>query len=55
MEIISVVKIEMFKEKNLMVENKKITSPRVAYEIAREYLKNVDREYLIVMAVNTKN
>jgi DNA repair protein RadC len=55
MQRISVVKILMEKERNLMVENKKIGSPRDAADIATEFLKGADREYLIVLALDTKN
>jgi len=55
MQRVQIVKIEMVKEKNLMVENKRISSPKDIAEIMFKYLKGADREYLVVITLNTKN
>lgn len=39
MQRVQIVKIEMVKEKNLMVENKRIPSPKDIAEIMFKYLK----------------
>ena len=55
MQRIQIVKVEMVKERNLNVYSKKITSPNDVVTIFEEYLKGVDREYLALATVNTKN
>lgn len=55
MQRINVVSIKMVKEKTFNVESKKISSPEAAFNIVNEYLKDIDREHLIVLALNTKN
>lgn len=55
MKRIAVVRVELVKEKNLLVDNKRITTPEAAYEILRKYLGNPDREHFVLMCLNTKN
>lgn len=55
MNRINVIKVQMIKEKSLMVKNSKICSPNDAFEIAKKYLEGADRENLIVLSLNTKN
>lgn len=55
MQRIQIVSLRQVKEKNLMVENKEIKSPKDAAEIFIKYLDNPDREYLVFMGLDTKN
>lgn len=45
----------MEKVKSMLVENKKVTSPKEVYKIIAEYLKGVDREHLVLLTLDTKN
>lgn len=55
MQRIQVVKIQMLREKNMMVENKNISSPKDVAKIMFDYLQYADREHLVVITLNTKN
>lgn len=55
MQRIQIVSVKMVKEKNLMVEKKKLGSPSEAYKITSEYLEGADREHLVVLTLDTKN
>ena len=39
----------------MLVENKKIISPKEVYKIVSEYLNGVDREHLVLLTLDTKN
>lgn len=55
MNRINIVTIKMEKVKSMLVENKKVTSPKEVYKIIAEYLKGVDREHLVLITLDTKN
>lgn len=55
MQRINIVSIQMVKEKSLKVYSKKISCPSDAADILRTLLEDKDREYLIVLTLNTKN
>lgn len=59
MEKINVVSIQMVKEKEMEVYAKKISQPNdvvpVVVPILENYLGDKDREYLVVLTLNTKN
>lgn len=55
MNRISVVTIKMEKEKNILVDNKKVSSPKDVYELMKDYLKGADREYLVLLSLDMKN
>lgn len=52
---ISVVTIKMEKEKNILVDNKKVSSPKDVYKLMKDYLKGADREYLVLLSLDMKN
>ena len=52
---INIVTIKMEKVKSMLVENKKIISPKEVYKIVSEYLNGVDREHLVLLTLDTKN
>ena len=55
MNRISVVTIKMEKEKNILVDNKKVSSPKDVYKLMKDYLKGADREYLVLLSLDMKN
>lgn len=55
MKRISVVRVELVKERNLTVDFNHVTGPGVAYEIAKKFIGNADREHFITLLLNTKN
>lgn len=52
---VDIISIKMVKESSILYKNRKITSPKDAYELIREFLENADREHLIVCSLDTKN
>ncbi|RUL54150.1 JAB domain-containing protein [Lysinibacillus antri] len=50
-----VVSIKLVREKTMLYKNRKIRSPRDAYELMRTFLGDVDREYFVVLCLDTKN
>lgn len=55
MNRINIVTIKMEKVKSMLVESKNIISPKEVYKIVSEYLNGVDREYLVLLTLDTKN
>lgn len=55
MKKIQIVSVKMVKEKNLVVEKKRISKPYDVYKMLEEYLEGADREYLVVLTVDVKN
>lgn len=52
---VDIVSIKMVKERSMMYKNRQISSPEDAYQLFKEYLDGVDREWFVVAALNTKN
>ncbi|PKE62288.1 JAB domain-containing protein [Macrococcoides caseolyticum] len=52
---IDIVKIQQIKEGSIHYAKRKISSPRDAADIARQYSPSSDREELILICLNTKN
>lgn len=55
MEKINVVSIKLFKEGDLLVESNKIKSTGDAFSVLKKYLDHKDREYLVVLTLDTRN
>lgn len=55
MKNIQVVKIQMVRERSMVVENKNISSPDDIAKIMFDYLSGADREHLVVVTLSTKN
>lgn len=55
MNNIDIVKIKMVKEGEMSFDNTQVTSPKIAAEVTEKFLSEADREYLIVLCLNTKN
>ena len=52
---VDIVKIQMVKDKSLLYKYRAISCPNDGYQLMRQFLGDVDREYLIVLCLNTKN
>lgn len=55
MEKLQIVSIRMVKEKELEVNFKNVNSPEYAKEIIKEFIGDMDREYLAVICLDVKN
>lgn len=55
MKRIDVVTIKLVKERSMKVTNKNMDGPKTVYNIVSQYLEGADREYLVVLSLNTKN
>lgn len=54
MKRVQVVKIEMKKEKTLMVEST-LNSPLIVAKLVKEFIGDVDRETFVIIALDSKN
>lgn len=52
---VNIVKVKLVREKTLLYKDRKIRSPRCAYELIRDFLGDVDREHFVVLCLDTKN
>ncbi|WP_419959491.1 JAB domain-containing protein [Psychrobacillus sp. BM2] len=52
---VNIVQVKLVREKTLLYKDRKIRSPRDAYELIRDFLGDVDREHFIVLCLDTKN
>lgn len=52
---VNIVQVKLVREKTMHYKDRKIRSPRDAYELMREFLGDVDREHFIVLCLDTKN
>ncbi|WP_445478307.1 JAB domain-containing protein [Lysinibacillus irui] len=52
---VNIVQVKLVREKTLLYKDRKIRSPRCAYDLIRDFLGDVDREHFIVLCLDTKN
>lgn len=52
---VSIVSIKLVKDSSILYRNRRIRSPKDSYEIFKDFLGEVDREYFVVMCLDTKN
>ena len=52
---INIVSVKIVKESSFLYQTRTISSPKDAYEMIREQLKDLDREQFIIACLNTKN
>lgn len=52
---VDIVKIKMVREKSILYENRKITSPEDVVNITKDFIEGCDREKFMVIYLNTKN
>lgn len=51
---VDIVSVKLVREKTMLYQDRKIRSPRDAYEIMQQFLGDVDREHFIVLAMDVK-
>lgn len=51
---VDIVSVKLVREKTMLYKDRKIRSPRDAYEIMQQFLGDVDREHFIVLAMDVK-
>ncbi|MGF2146346.1 JAB domain-containing protein [Vagococcus fluvialis] len=52
---VNIVSLELVKESSLLYGPRQCTSVEAAYELVSPFIKNKDREYFLVIGLNTKN
>ena len=52
---VNIVQVKLVREKSMLYKDRKIRSPRDAYDLMLEFLGDVDREHFIVLCLDTKN
>ncbi|WP_225340568.1 JAB domain-containing protein [Lysinibacillus capsici] len=52
---IDIVSVKLVKESSMLYKNRLIHSPQDCYELFKEFLGEVDREYFVVMCLDVKN
>lgn len=52
---VNIVQIKLIREKTMHYQNRKIRSPKDAYELLSTFLGHVDREHFLVLCLDTKN
>ena len=54
MRYIPVYKVQLVRERTLIVPEKQVKSPQDAADVLREYLKGADREHFVALHLNAK-
>lgn len=52
---VDIVSLRLVKERSLMYKYRTIRSPEDAYQLFKQFLGELDREYFVVMALDVKN
>lgn len=52
---VNIVQVKLVREKTMLYKERKIRSPHDAYELAKDFLGDVDREHFVVLCLDTKN
>lgn len=52
---VDIVRVNLVKESSLLYRNRRIANPDDAYELIKQFLGEVDREYFVVVCLDTKN
>lgn len=52
---VDIVSLRMVKESSLLYKNRRVRSPENGYNLLKQFLGDVDREYFIVVCLDTKN
>ncbi|WP_241964592.1 JAB domain-containing protein [Paraliobacillus zengyii] len=52
---VNIVSVRLVRESSILYEKRCIRSPQDAYELAKSFLEDKDREHFIVMSLDTKN
>ncbi|MCG1027615.1 DNA repair protein RadC [Virgibacillus halodenitrificans] len=52
---VNIVSVKLLKETSLLYKKRIVRSPEDGYELMKQFLGEVDREYFLVVCLNTKN
>lgn len=52
---VNIVSVKLVKESSILYQKRSIRSPQDGYEFIKEFLEDKDREYFIVVSLDTKN
>ncbi|PIC74200.1 DNA repair protein [Sporosarcina sp. P17b] len=52
---VDIVSLRMVKESSLLYKNRSIKSPEDGYQLFKQFLGELDREYFVVMCLDVKN
>ncbi|MFD0050319.1 RadC family protein [Actinomycetes bacterium NPDC127524] len=52
---VDIVSIKLVKESSLLYKGRTIRSPQEGFDLAKQYLGDVDREHFIIVCLDTKN
>lgn len=52
---VNIVSLKLIRETNFLYPERNIKSPEDAYKLLKQFLVEVDREYFIVVCLDTKN
>lgn len=52
---VNIVSLKLVKESSILYKKRQVRSPEDAYELIKQFLGEVDREYFVVVCLNTKN
>lgn len=52
---VNIVSLKLVKESSILYKNRSIRSPEDGYHLFKQFLGDLDREYFVVMCLDTKN
>lgn len=52
---VNIVSLRMVKESSILYKDRKIKSPKDGYKLMKDFLGEADREYFVVVCLDTKN
>lgn len=52
---VNIVSLKLVKESSILYKDRSIRSPKDGYHLFKQFLGDLDREYFVVMALDTKN
>jgi DNA repair protein RadC len=52
---VNIISLKVVREKSFLYPERRITSPEDAYNLVKRFLVDVDREYFLVVCLDTKN
>lgn len=52
---VDLITLKVFREKSIKYGDRQVTNPQQASQLVRDFIGNTDREYFVVMNLNTRN
>ncbi|APH03583.1 hypothetical protein A9C19_01780 [Bacillus weihaiensis] len=52
---VNIVSLKLMKESSILYKNRSVRSPEDVYQLLKQFLGDVDREYFVVVCLDTKN